>query len=609
MGLMEAIQRGKTPMPPRLMIYGIEGIGKAQPLDAKVLTPCGFVNMGDLKVGDEVIGSEGKAHRVLGIYPQGEKEVFRVTFRDGSTTRCCEDHLWFTQTHREREQGLAGAVRTLRDIRRTLRYGTHFNHAVPRVRRVRFAALGCRLPIDPWLLGVYLGDGCSSGNVLITNPEPDIQQRIAASLDGADACVKSGGIALRVKAKRRNNRSAVLKVALAELGLAGLKSHEKFIPSPYLHATVEQRLSLLRGLLDTDGFVTNPGAVEFCTTSSCLAEDVCFLIRSLGGAAKMVVKSKPTFTYDGQKRTGRRAYRIFASFPEDVVPVSSQKHLQKWSVPRWAIRHTIRSVEPIGRMLCQCIHIDAPDSLYVTDDFLLTHNSTLAANAPKPIFVQTEDGLNEIACEKFPLATRIEHVLTALEELAQTEHDYQTVVLDSLDWTERLIWDAVCAEFRVSSIEKADGGYQRGYVHALTHWRKVVDALNALRVGKAMAVILIAHAKVEKFEDPETTTYDRYSPRLHKHACALLTEWSDAVLFATRKYRTETEDTGFGRTRTIAVGVGAEGGERILRCVGSPACVAKNRYRLPAELPLSWSALMGALTQETPSRKGDVAHG
>jgi hypothetical protein len=231
--------------------------------------------------------------------------------------------------------------------------------------------------------------------------------------------------------------------------------------------------------------------------------------------------------------------------------------------------------------------------------------SSCAAHAPKPVFVQTEDGLGEIECAKFPLAASVDDVLAALSELNAEQHDYQTVVLDSLDWTERLIFDAVCREYRVTSIEKADGGYQRGYVQALTHWRKIVDALNALRVGKGMAVILIAHAKVEKFEDPEATTYDRYSPRLHKHACALLTEWSDAVLFATRKYRTETEDTGFGRTRTIAVGVGAEGGERILRTVGGPACVAKNRYGLPAELPLSWPALMAGLTQQTCSEKGE----
>jgi hypothetical protein len=106
----------------------------------------------------------------------------------------------------------------------------------------------------------------------------------------------------------------------------------------------------------------------------------------------------------------------------------------------------------------------------------------------------------------------------------------------------------------------------------------------------------LAHAKVEKFEDPEAPTYDRYSPRLNKHASALLAEWSDAVLFATRKIITRTEDGSFNRSRTLASGQGRDGGERILRCVGGPSCIAKNRYSLPAELPLSWPALMGAIS-------------
>jgi len=230
--------------------------------------------------------------------------------------------------------------------------------------------------------------------------------------------------------------------------------------------------------------------------------------------------------------------------------------------------------------------------------------STFASQAPKPIFIQTEDGLNEIVCEKFPLATSMEDVLTAIAELISEQHDYKTVVIDSLDWLERFIWDRVCRDFGVANIEKADGGYQRGYTHALTYWRQVVDGLNKLRLEKGMVVLLTAHAKVEKFEDPETTTYDRYAPRLHKHACALITEWCDAVLFATRRYRVETEETGFGRTRTIAVGIGADGGERILRCVGSPACVAKNRFNLPSILPLSWSALVEAMTANKEKKHG-----
>ena len=223
--------------------------------------------------------------------------------------------------------------------------------------------------------------------------------------------------------------------------------------------------------------------------------------------------------------------------------------------------------------------------------------STCAAQAPKPIFIQIEDGLGQVGAARFPLAASLDDVMAALGELYSQEHDYQTVVLDSLDWLERLIFDVVCKEFGVKSIEKADGGYARGYVHALTHWRKLIEGLDALRRDRSMGVILIAHAKVERFEDPEAPAYDRYSPRVHKHAAALLCEWSDAVLFATRKFRTETQDAGFGRERTIAVGLGKDGGERILRTVGGPSCIAKNRYNLPTELPLSWEALAKELTK------------
>jgi hypothetical protein len=113
-----------------------------------------------------------------------------------------------------------------------------------------------------------------------------------------------------------------------------------------------------------------------------------------------------------------------------------------------------------------------------------------------------------------------------------------------------------------------------------------------------MACILIAHSKIEKFEDPESSAYDRYSPRLHKHANALISEWVDAVLFATRRFRIQKEDAGFNRERTIAAPIGADGGERIIRTIGGPACVAKNRFNLPAELPLSWDAFMQAMTKK-----------
>jgi len=229
--------------------------------------------------------------------------------------------------------------------------------------------------------------------------------------------------------------------------------------------------------------------------------------------------------------------------------------------------------------------------------------STFASEAPNPIFIPTEDGLAEIDCASFPVAKKYTDVENYLSALIDQPHDYQSIVIDSCDWLEQLIWDELCQLSHSSTIEKVDGGYGKGYIAALGFWRQIVDTIDTLRTQRNMAVILISHAKVERFEDPESTAYDRFAPRLHKHATALLTEWSDAVLFAARKFRTESEDIGFGRERTIAVGIGKDGGERIIRTVGGPSCIAKNRYNLPYELPLSWDAFIGSFNTTNLSEK------
>lgn len=211
--------------------------------------------------------------------------------------------------------------------------------------------------------------------------------------------------------------------------------------------------------------------------------------------------------------------------------------------------------------------------------------SSLAASATRTIFLPTEDGLGEIDCHQFPLSTSYDEFVERLGSLCTEQHEYETVSVDSLDWLEKLIWGKVCKDANKSHIE--DIGYAKGYQFALRYWREVLDGLDHCR-SKGMAVILIAHAKVEKFNDPESAAYDRYTLRLHKDADALVREWSDAVLFATCKMRVQTEDLGFNKTRTTAKAVGADGGERILRCTGSPACIAKNRYGIQGDIPLSW---------------------
>ncbi|VTS03354.1 ATP-binding protein [Tuwongella immobilis] len=232
--------------------------------------------------------------------------------------------------------------------------------------------------------------------------------------------------------------------------------------------------------------------------------------------------------------------------------------------------------------------------------------STFGSQAPNPIFLPTEDGLDVIDCAKFPLMTNYSEVREALVELYREKHDFETLVVDSLDWLERLVWAKTCEKFGVKNIEKVDGGWGKGYILALDLWNETIDLLSQLRLDRGMAIILIAHAKVEKFEDPEAAmSYDRYSPRLHKHASAMFIEWCDAILFATRKFRTQSEDTGFGRKRTTAHAVGKAGGERILRPVGGPACIAKNRYGINDDLPLSWADWMAAMNDNALTSKGE----
>ncbi|MFO7900008.1 MAG: ATP-binding protein, partial [Planctomycetota bacterium] len=173
--------------------------------------------------------------------------------------------------------------------------------------------------------------------------------------------------------------------------------------------------------------------------------------------------------------------------------------------------------------------------------------STWGAQAPNPIFIQTEDGLGQVDCDRFPMPATFDDVIAALSELYSEKHPYRTVVVDTLDWLEQLIWAEVCKRKGVENIE--DIGYAKGYTFALTHWREVLDGLDALRNDRGMTVALIAHSKIDRFENPETETYDRYTPRLHKHACAMVCEWSDEVLFATYRVHTKQTDEGFGRKK------------------------------------------------------------
>ncbi len=221
--------------------------------------------------------------------------------------------------------------------------------------------------------------------------------------------------------------------------------------------------------------------------------------------------------------------------------------------------------------------------------------STFGSMAEAPIFIQTEDGLAHIDCQRFPLALRYRDVLAALGELFTREHTFRTLVVDSLDWLERLIWVDVCEAHGVKSMEEIP--YGKSYVFALTQWREILQGFDALRNERGMTIVLLAHAQIEKFANPETDTYDRYSPRLQKLASALVQQWCDEVLFATYKVHTKTTKEAFDRLRVQGIGQG----ERILRTTERPAHVAKNRLGLPDEIPLDYRIFAAYVRGEVPA--------
>ena len=221
--------------------------------------------------------------------------------------------------------------------------------------------------------------------------------------------------------------------------------------------------------------------------------------------------------------------------------------------------------------------------------------STFAASAPNPVFIQTEDGLDGIDTTAFPLAKTFDDVLTAIGQLYSEQHSFETVVLDSLDWTERLIWSYTAKMHGKDDIEAF--GYSKGYVFALDQWKLLLDGLNALRNDRGMAVICLAHHAIKRFDAPDIEPYDRYQIKLHDRASALVQEWADVIGFANYEVFTKKTDVGFNKD----VVRGVSTGRRLLHLTERPAFQAGNRYGMPDSVELSWPAFLAGFTKATTS--------
>jgi phosphate starvation-inducible PhoH-like protein len=381
---------------PRLMSAGTIEIaplaymrGRSLPTDTPVLTPDGFRPIGSLAVGDLVIGSNGQPTPVIGVYPQGEKDIYRLTAQDGASVLCSGDHLWAVATRDDRRRGKPLRVLTTREMVGNLRANHYHRYELPlHSAPVRFPYR--EVPMDPYALGLLLGDGCLTGTSTpsFTTGDPELAWELQLRLPGIQ-------VRPRHEAEYQLNQVTspgdVITLenpvtgAARQLGLHGTRSSTKFVPDLYLYNSHKVRLAVLQGLLDTDGGpVTQRGRtcrIQYATTSTRLRDDVIFLVRSLGGIAYH--RTRPAEGRAPGLANGRPvphlrdAYIIDIRLPEGIEPFRLTRKRDTYHAAGGGGRpmRYIDSIEPAGTAEAVCIAVAAEDSLYTTEDFLLTHNT------------------------------------------------------------------------------------------------------------------------------------------------------------------------------------------------------------------------------------------
>jgi phosphate starvation-inducible protein PhoH and related proteins len=388
--------------------------GRAQPVSEPVLTPDGWRPIGELRVGDQVIGSDGRPTEVLGVFPQGEKEILRLTAQDGASTRCTADHLWSVWTRADRRRGKPARVVETREMVGNLRAA----HA----RRFELPLLSApvdrphrQVPMDPYALGLLLGDGC-----LTCSTTPSFSTRdaeLAVALDealGDEVEVRPKGQDF-VLSRAGGGRGGVIVEnpvtgVLRQLGLDGTRSRTKSVPREYLDNDAATRLAVLQGLLDTDGGpVTQRGRtcrVQYNTTSPQLRDDVIELVRSLGGVAYSRTRVAAGRT-PGRANGRDVPYRADAHVLDLRLPAG----LQPFRLERKRARYQahgggrpmrfVDRIEPDGSEEAVCIRVAADDALYVTTGHLLTHNTLNDA------FIVLDEAQNTTAEQMKMFLTRI----------------------------------------------------------------------------------------------------------------------------------------------------------------------------------------------------------
>jgi len=340
--------------------------GKSLPYNTPVLTMAGFIPIGSLTPGDKVVGKDGTETEVLGVFPQGYQATSRITFNDETSVLCSDDHLWsaISSTNKYLKQNYK--THTTRELSLMLHRYMH----IPMCDPISFQTK--KLKVDPYVMGVLIGDG-TLGQVARFDTEDDwiltqLKDRIK---DAHVSFYRKTHYGIVAEPGKRNPFLATMR----DYGMIGLGAAGKHIPEDYLWGDVEQRKLLLKGLMDTDGYIDARHSMSFCTISKQLSKQMQQLIWSLGGTAK--IKSKyPTYTHNGEKKTGHKAYTIYIKLPfcPFSLPRKTERYIPETKLQKQAQR-VIKKIESVGDYNSVCIKVDAQDGLFIINNFTVTHNT------------------------------------------------------------------------------------------------------------------------------------------------------------------------------------------------------------------------------------------